>query len=710
MKKAWIFLLVFLCLPLFLLPAKEVDAQVVTQLSSLNPELSHRGGYYDSGFYLEITPKPGTTVFYTLDSSDPNQHSMKYTEPIWIDEKWIEATGEMVEIERKAGGFIPTPTYPISLIKTGSQKWQSPREDVFAATVVKVIAYDTTTNHHSKILTNTYFVHENMSNKYSFNVMSITTDIHNLYDYYEGINIPGYYYDNRISETGNSNRTGNYFQRGDEWEKPIYLEYFDTSGELLLAQQAGIRIHGGLSRKYPVKSYRLYARASYDNQSTFNYQFFEDKNIDKFKRLILRGGGQTFEYTIMGDVAAQEVIKPLTIDKQYSTPIILFLNGEYFGIRNIRDRFDVHYLASHYDLNVDDVTILSGHAYLDDGDPKGANHYQLLYQYITRFDMSSKKHFDYVEKRMDIDNFIDYNIAQLYFSNIDWPQNNVLYWRKNVSYTPDAPYGHDGRWRWMIYDLDAGFGASWGGYYPEYNSFSRITGETWKTGRMFIKLLENEYFRGRFIYRSLDLMETVFEKNRVMNIVDDMIARYAPEIIEHTDRYGYPSSYETWYNYSLRMKTFARYRPQIYISQMESFLNLGSKYELSILHDASMGNIQFNSFIQDEQQDVILKQVYAQTAFKMYAIPTEGHRFVGWYNQNGHLISGQKTLTMSLQNDYQIEARFEVGEELLPDVQSQLWKEILTYGSLFIITTTGTVLYLWIQHRKRQKTESKLAS
>ena len=86
---------------------------------------------------------------------------------------------------------------------------------------------------------------------------------------------------------------------------------------------------------------------------------------------------------------------------------------------------------------------------------------------------------------------------------------------KNTSYKPTAPYGHDGRWRFMVNDLDASFGISWGTVMPSENSFERLTGENWKTGKLFVNLLENKQFKAHFIYRMLELLDTVFESEHV---------------------------------------------------------------------------------------------------------------------------------------------------------------------------------------------------
>jgi len=682
----------------FVLPHDIQASTHITQQQRLNPEFSHVGGFFEHGFYLEITAPPQTEVYYTLDASDPNASSLKYSEPIWVDEKWIEATGDEVVIQNPGDGTIPTgPTYPISFIRTSSSKWESPRADIFAATIIKAVAIDIETFAQSDVITHSYFVNENMSEKYTFPVMSISTDIRHLYDYETGIQVPGIHYDPWVSEERNSNRTGNYFMRGEDWERPIYIEYFDAKGAHLLSQNAGIRIHGGLSRKYPIKSYRLYARNDYAEENYFNYPFFEDKDIDQYKRLILRGFGQAFEYTVMGEAAAHEVIKPLNLDIQYSQPVILFINGEYFGIRNIRDRFDRFYLETHYDLDPEDITILTGHAFYDEGSIRGQDHYQLMYQYITRLDLTKPGRLEHIETLMDIDNFIDYNIIQLFYANLDWPQNNILYWRKNVNYTKDAPYGHDGRWRWMVFDLDASFAASWGGYYPEINVFERLTGEGWRTGRMLISLMQNQQFKGRFIYRFLDLLDSVFEEERVLSIVEDMINLYRPEMQEHIDRYGFPTSYEQWETYTDRMVRFAENRPSHIRSQLESHYELGSSYQLDIQRDQSQGDVILNTLYMEDNLTSKTVKLYEFLPYQLKAEPKEGYQFVGWYNDLGQLISHKAEFKVSLNQNWSLEARFIEGEPI--DTSGPLLSEnVIIYGTLFILSVTLILSYLMYQN------------
>jgi hypothetical protein len=625
--------------------------------AELNPSFSLPGGFYDSAFELELDAKPETTIYYTLDGSIPTQEDLMWNGPLWIDEMWID-DNQAVQIIDDASDI---PSAPISWIRSSYDKWTEPSGDIFAGTVIKAIAFDEDDNY-SEVITNTYFVAPNMSSKYTFPIVSLSTDVMNLFGYDQGINVAGKMYDETIPLT-TSNRTGNYFESGIEWERPITFEMFSTHGLTLINQEAGLRVHGGLSRKYPIKSYRLYARSEYDEASRFDYPFFENRDLARFKRLILRAGGQAYEYTFMGEAAAQKILEPLDLDIQYSAPVILFINGEYFGIRNIRDRFDTWYLENQYGVSRNQSTILTGHAFVDDGSQVGAANYLSMYRYITTKNMAVMKNYRHIEKQMDIDNFIDYYIAQLYFANKDWPQNNILYWKKNVMYQPNAPYGHDGRWRWMVYDVDAGFAASWGGNTPDINSYDVLTGETWKTGRLFKSLLNNPEFRSKYAYRLETLLDSVLSTESTLSVVNEMENLYAPEMQEHIDRWGYPTTYETWEFYVDRMKTFAEERPTYLHQFTQSFLNIDDQVSIRVKHNTDHGNVFVHDHLQSDGD--LLLDAYMDLNLILEASSSEGYRFLGWYDETGELISKDHHIMIEPELGLELEARFEPGNELI---------------------------------------------
>src|SRR5699024_5241393 len=214
------------------------------------------------------------------------------------------------------------------------------------------------------------------------------------------------------------------------------------------------------------KSLRLYSKSEYDDEDRFNYSFFDDmqmKNsdnkINSFKRLLLRNSGNDRSQTMLNDGLIQSLISTLnTVDTQAYQPSVVFINGEYYGIYNIRERMDEYYLADHYGLELGEVAILKNQNELYRGGNSDVYHYSNMLAYIEKHGLKDRKNYNYIETMMDIENYIDYFASEIYFGNADWPGNNIKFWRKTTNkYEPNAPYGHDGRWRWMVFDTDFGF-------------------------------------------------------------------------------------------------------------------------------------------------------------------------------------------------------------------------------------------------------------
>src|SRR5699024_1261874 len=126
--------------------------------------------------------------------------------------------------------------------------------------------------------------------------------------------------------------------------------------------------------------------------------------------------------TMFNDAFMQSLVEPLgTMDTQAYRPAIIFLNGEYYGIQNIRERYDQYYLSSHYDIDPDDVVILQGNAELDQGSNSDVYHYNNMIEYIKEKGLEEYKHYEYIQTLIDTENYRDYFASEIYFANADWP-------------------------------------------------------------------------------------------------------------------------------------------------------------------------------------------------------------------------------------------------------------------------------------------------
>jgi len=559
------------------------------------PQFSIPGGFYDGSQTVDIwTNESDAVIHYTLDGSSPTESSSIFESAINVDLTTV----------------IRTRTYKSNFL---------PSKEVRA----------------------TIFIDEFST----LPVVSVATAPENLWDdeigiYVEGTNgITGYC----------SNTPKNWNQ---DWEKAVSLEFFEEGGEPGFSLNAGMKIGGGCTRLYPQKTLAIYARSQYGT-SKINYRIFKDKNINSFNNLVLRNAGQDWYRVMFRDGMMQTLVKDcMDLEWQAFRPAILFLNGEYWGIHNIREKHNEHYFESNYGIDPDSIDLLVGNASVKIGD---ANHYNNLINFISSNDITLNVNYDYVTTQMDIDEYINYQIAEIYFANIDWPGGNIKYWR------PKTPTG---KWRWVLFDTDLGFGAhQLGQYYSNTLENATATSATyyanppWSTF-LFRKLLENEDFKTAFIQRFAVHLATTFEPERVIQIIDSLQALIAPEIPRHISRWESSLSFgKSWEGNVDIMREFAKNRPMYICMHLREKFDLRDTAKLTV-HNSSpnMGTIIINKVSIADSICVI--KYFKDFPMHLTALPKEGYRFVGW---QGISNLDTNSISVSLTSNSEIAAIFKEG-------------------------------------------------
>lgn len=486
---------------------------------------SDRSGFYKNSFDLTLTSDD--SVYYTLDGSMPSLQSNLYTDPISIS-----------SIAPNTISLIPTNHIPYvpNIWPNDEFGFQTPQNDLNKGVVLRAMSFKNGAPT-SKVYSHTYFT-ENI--EYTFPVISLITDSLNLFDRDTGIYLPGTHLD-----SSNMDWTGNYYQRGDGWERMGNIDFFDDKRNLVFSEAVGFRISGQKSRSAPQKSIRLYFRDEYGS-SKINYPFFRSRNYSDFKRIILRssftywwGRNTLFQDDLLHTFVSQN---NLDIDVQMSRPSILFINGEYWGIHNIRERQDKHYLESIHGIDGDSVDIIEGNMSVE------GNAYDFieLINFVELNDLSNPLNYEFVKNKIDIDNYIDYFIVEMYFNNQDWPANNVKIWRLQ------SPHS---KWRWMLYDLDAAMSDY------EGSSFDYMSGATDKQSVLFNSLLRSNAFKNKFLDRFIFHLKTTFNPNRMNELIHQFQSIYEPEIAEHISRWSNPVDYNSWKNSCDFLRTFIENRP-----------------------------------------------------------------------------------------------------------------------------------------------------
>jgi len=502
---------------------------------------SHQEGFYSASFLLSINSLLGDSIYYTLNGDIPTESSNLFCDSILIRDR---STDPNIISE------IPT-TPEQSLISY--KAWESPKDTIDKATILRCASYRNGVRT-SKIYTKTYFVDSEIVGKYSMPVISLITEEGNFFDSDSGIYVPGIYFD-----SNNPEFSGNYFMSGEEWERDIHIEYFEPSGKLGFSQDAGVRIHGGKTRHAAQKTLRLYARDEY-GKKYFNYKLLPNRKVNKYKRFLLRTtmgdwGGQT----IIKDALAQNISATLNVDYQDFRPVIVFLNGEYWGIHTIRDRIDERYIEYLYNIDKDLVEFHEGESVA----------YNNLMEYIENNSLSNNSNYEYVKTQIDISNYIDYTIAELFFNNYDWPANNMKLWRK-------LP---DGKWRWVFYDIDAGFGDE--NYNMLLHATKNDSSVTWPNSPsstfLFRNLLQNELFKTEFINRYAEILNNDFDTDIMINKLNSIKQIYFPEITSHINRWNYPNSLAQWEDdIENNILSYIEKRPCVVREHIMSFFELST--------------------------------------------------------------------------------------------------------------------------------------
>lgn len=658
------------------------------------PVFSHLGGFYTSGFDLSLShPDPGVTIIFTLDGSDPSPDNLEGVTYHYKNKYAFtagSAMGDLLEnnyyshvyesplaIEDRSA--LPDKLTGIS--STVQDPDYFPSQPVFKGTVVRAKAVKEGYLS-SRVVTYSYFVTPEGRAVFTLPVISLAIQEDYLFDYHNGIYTAGVdadlWRENNPGQTFTWPFAGNFRRRGDLWEYPANFEYIDASASRsAISQQVGLRIHGGATRSFPMKSLRVYARNMY-GQSTLDYPFFENNSQQGFKRLILRNSGNDFptniwepdrfSRTLFRDAAIQKIMGHLNVDTQDYSPVIVFVNGEYWGIHNIRERFDKHFLERVHGVDPDNIDLLSGHGDVKEGDN---NHYTQTFNYIAENGLESDHHYQYIQTRIDTESFADYQIANIFAGNTDWPGNNIDYWRvKTEQYNPDAPPGHDGRWRWMLYDTDFGFGL-WNGsesYMHNTLAFATEAGNSgwpnpdWST-LMLRNFLKNPTFRNHFINRFADLLNSSLKKEFMIQVIETMQENISNEIPGHIERWNQPMNIAAWGKNVDVMKEFAAKRPQYQVQHIKSFFNLNGTFtvDLDVTHPWH-GHIRINTLDVHSSTPGIDNDPYPwrgnyfrDVPVEITAVPAPGYRFSHW---TGSINSTENTLVYPSSGDLELKAHF----------------------------------------------------
>jgi len=443
------------------------------------------GGLYTTGqtVRVKLTAEEGARIYYTLDSTDPTENSALYREPITITETTVLRT--RVYRDGYLESFMGTETY----------------------------LYD-------------------VNNGDGVYVVSLVSDPDNLFSVEKGIMIKG---PNASPES--PYKGANFWQ---DWEREAHVEVYAGDGSRTLSSGCGVKLHGQYSRYEAQQAFKVIARTKYGG-NRFKMSLFSDRPYTEYQSFLLRSSGQDTDKTRMRDSILTELAKDTSVMYQETEICVMYLNGEYWGQYNLRERINKHSICQFEGWvgQEDDIDLVKANTNVMQG--SNATMASLL-SWIKENDPTTDAFYDRIDAAIDIRNYIEYMAVEIFVGNGD--TLNVKRYRNANA---------DGKWRWVLFDLDWAF-------YVDTNSINRwLTPGGMGTNRytdntMFIACMKNPRFRDEFLTYMGEQMATTFSTEHVLELIQERYQVLRPLLPEQLERWD-----NTVTNYNNCMTAFITY-------------------------------------------------------------------------------------------------------------------------------------------------------
>lgn len=507
-----------------------------------------------------------------------------------------------------------------------------------STTVLRAVAYNVQ-NKRSAILTNTYLIDED---SIDLPVVAITIQPAILFDPVRGIFKRGPKASPRFPHKG-----ANYYTRK---EYPCHVEFFETDKQRVFHSPVGFKIFGGMSRIFPQKSFSLYASKSRYGNKYLRHQIFPQKDQKKFKRIVMRNSGSDFGETHFRDALITSFGKDIGLEVQAYRPSVVFINGEYWGIYNFREKLTRHYLVENFGYHKDSVNLIEHRKSVQAGSRKT---YDAMRTFMRNNSLANQENFDYIGTQMDIENFMEYQILQIYIDNQD-AGGNIKFWR---------PKKQGGRWRWILFDTDFGLGHyGRNGYKNNSLEFhTKPNGPNWPNPPWSTlnlrSLLQNKGFQDRFINRFLDRLNYTFDSTNIISRIDEMAAVILPALPRHWERWDL--SPKRWHKEVNRMKEFSKKRPAFMRTFLQNrFPRVGNEVRLKVQVDSN-GTVALNEVIPIKKR---FEGIYfSKLPVSAQAKPHFGSRFSHW-ELDGERLEGYRLELRFTDTIHVLKAIFVKGE------------------------------------------------
>ena len=510
---------------------------------------SHHGGFYDEPFAISLGSNDWECqIHYTTNGNMPTTDSPLYDAPLFLDERlYSNSDIYTIPVSPVFEPFMP--------------------DSVPHAIVIRAAAFDGNGKRVSEVVTNTYFIRALGCEHHGLAVVSVCSDSLSLFDNDTGILVPGALYDPE-----NPDYTGNYYQRGREWERLANVEFYEPADNSGINQQCGLRTHGNRARKAPAKGMKIYAREEY-GKKRFKHRFFETTTNKSFKHLILKPFSTLWPGVGVQDYLANRMALEMGLEAPNSRPVVVYLNGEYWGVYFLQEKIDDHYLEDHFGIDPEQCNIIGGNGMKGHGkwdievESGDGGAFEQMLEWLEDADLSDSANYVYISNLIDVDNFIDYQIFETFIANNDWPANNARCWQ-----------AVDSKWRFAFFDGDDALLKE---DYDVFGNACYVPHDKWHTGGestlLFRRLLENNEFKMKFRERVYALCDSNFRYDSIAFFLNGIESALRQEMPNHIQRFGNPMSFDYW-NWGLSLVR------QFLQDRVEDYLNAYEAYEPCKIH------------------------------------------------------------------------------------------------------------------------------
>lgn len=592
-----------------------------------------KAGFYSNLTIEPPTPTKGGQIYCTFDGSFPTQGSQAITSAMQITQNTVVRCSEFVNGQPA----------------------------------------DTTTQ--------TYFIGENVS----MPVVALTVNHHDMFDSTDGFYATGPMNQlrctnpnfNQMSMGGNQTDNNNSkcaepCFKANFWcedELPVHVEYFEkgsSTTEKTWEIDAGISLIGNWSRYKPKKSVAIKMDNDDYGDKVLKYSFFKTRpEAKKMKSFNLRNNGNRFWTDYIGDAMMTSLMEGTDVDYQRSLQVVVFYNGEYFGIHDLRERLNRSFVETNYGIDsksINMINIKGNNAEASGTNGASVTEYQQVANQITsgNFAGDNNQSYEQMKLKFNMNSFAQYMLAEFYFHNGDWPENNIRAWG-----------GNGNPFKFVAFDTDHGFGFSpgisgfdvqsqnmfqWalgsatrdnsqqggqqnpGQQQPGQGQFPGMGG--WEMGgwgfggakqgpaQMLNKLLDNNDFKRLFINNACILLDNYLTYENVQKKVQEMMAAI-PASEQQRDQQRWPRNQGSfhWAPDGSDLIQYAQNRTQTVRQEMEQYFGLQNAVNVSINVSGS-GSVTVDGMKLPKSN--YQGKFYAGNDLLLQAVPSNGSVFTGW--------------------------------------------------------------------------------